>query len=428
MLARLSVIRRAARTVGRFHTGATHAAASQFTMPALSPTMTEGGIARWEKKEGEAFAAGDLLLQIETDKAQMDVEAQDDGVLVKILAPEGAQNVRVNSVIAIVAEEGDDIASIDIGALSKQPEAEAVAETKTEKVEKVEKKAEVAKTEKAEKKPSSGLSSPAAEFTIHANHIANAAEIEGTGPKGRVLKGDVLQFLKAGKAVISKPAASKPAANKPVTKAAPSGSADLPFLVQSLEPSVLRHLAQVELAKRSVVVQVPATRLVQLVKANRSMAVDALAVRAIALALQASGEGNGVGVVTDGSKVAEVAGAATASVLDLAQAIKQARSGPASGHPAAVLAGENVFTPDTLPEATVVVVGAPYASVSAAEASAAMDSALNDLLGVSTSSAQPSQQAPTVIDVRVISNSPTVASALASKIKGFLSNPELLTF
>ncbi|KAJ2635104.1 hypothetical protein IW137_004265, partial [Coemansia sp. RSA 1287] len=119
MLARLSVIRRAARTVGRFHTGATHAAASQFTMPALSPTMTEGGIARWEKQEGEAFVAGDLLLQIETDKAQMDVEAQDDGVLVKILAPEGAQNVRVNSVIAIVAEEGDDIASIDIGALSK---------------------------------------------------------------------------------------------------------------------------------------------------------------------------------------------------------------------------------------------------------------------------------------------------------------------
>ncbi|KAJ2440595.1 hypothetical protein IWW46_003908 [Coemansia sp. RSA 2440] len=404
-------------------------------MPALSPTMTEGGIARWEKQEGEAFAAGDLLLQIETDKAQMDVEAQDDGVLVKILAPEGAQNVRVNSVIAIVAEEGDDIASIDIGALSKQPEAEAEkvekkAEAVQKKAETVEKKVEkVAKTEKAEKAPSSGLSSPAAEFTIHANHIANAAEIEGTGPKGRVLKGDVLQFLKAGKAVISKPEISKPAASKPVAKAPSSGNAELPFLVQSLEPSVLRHLAQVELAKRSVVVQVPATRLVQLVKANRGMTVDALAARAIALALQqVKVEGNGVGVVTDGSKVAEVAGAASASVLDLAQAIKQARSGPASGRPAAVLAGENVFTPDTLPDAAVVVVGAPYASVSAAEASAAMDSALNDLLGVSTSSAQPSKQASTVIDVRVISNSPTVASALAAKIKGFLSNPELLTF
>ncbi|KAJ2121382.1 hypothetical protein GGF48_004117, partial [Coemansia sp. RSA 921] len=331
--------------------------------------------------------------------------------------------------------EGDDIASIDIGALSKQPEAEAEkvekkAEAVQKKAETVEKKVEkVAKTEKAEKAPSSGLSSPAAEFTIHANHIANAAEIEGTGPKGRVLKGDVLQFLKAGKAVISKPEISKPAASKPVAKAPSSGNAELPFLVQSLEPSVLRHLAQVELAKRSVVVQVPATRLVQLVKANRGMTVDALAARAIALALQqVKVEGNGVGVVTDGFKVAEVAGAASASVLDLAQAIKQARSGPASGRPAAVLAGENVFTPDTLPDAAVVVVGAPYASVSAAEASAAMDSALNDLLGVSTSSAQPSKQASTVIDVRVISNSPTVASALAAKIKGFLSNPELLTF
>ncbi|KAJ2298880.1 hypothetical protein IWW55_004346, partial [Coemansia sp. RSA 2706] len=105
MFARLAVIRRTARTAARVHTSAVGRAASQFTMPALSPTMTQGGIARWEKKEGESFSAGDLLLQIETDKAQMDVEAQDDGVLVKILAAEGAQNVAVNSPIAIVAEE-----------------------------------------------------------------------------------------------------------------------------------------------------------------------------------------------------------------------------------------------------------------------------------------------------------------------------------
>ncbi|KAJ2740085.1 hypothetical protein GGI20_005994, partial [Coemansia sp. BCRC 34301] len=101
-------------------------------MPALSPTMTEGGIARWEKKEGESFSAGDLLLQIETDKAQMDVEAQDDGVLVKILAPDGTLNVAVNSPIAITAEEGDDLASIDIAGLSAAGSANAAAPKKAE--------------------------------------------------------------------------------------------------------------------------------------------------------------------------------------------------------------------------------------------------------------------------------------------------------
>ncbi|KAJ2884771.1 hypothetical protein IWW38_005388, partial [Coemansia aciculifera] len=117
LLSRFAVVGRSARAAtaaARFHTAAVRAGASQFTMPALSPTMTEGGIARWEKKEGDSYSAGDLLLQIETDKAQMDVEAQDDGILVKILAPEGAQNVAVNSPIAIIAEEGDDLAGIDI--------------------------------------------------------------------------------------------------------------------------------------------------------------------------------------------------------------------------------------------------------------------------------------------------------------------------
>ncbi|KAJ1904013.1 pyridoxine biosynthesis protein [Coemansia sp. IMI 209127] len=74
--------------------------------------MSKGGIVRWEKKEGESFAAGDLLLQVKTEKAQMDVNAPDDGVLVQILTPEGSQDVPVNAEIAIIAEEGDDISSI----------------------------------------------------------------------------------------------------------------------------------------------------------------------------------------------------------------------------------------------------------------------------------------------------------------------------
>ncbi|KAJ1780807.1 hypothetical protein LPJ59_007185, partial [Coemansia sp. RSA 2399] len=74
--------------------------------------MSKGGIVRWEKKEGESFAAGDLLLQVKTDKAQIDVNAPEDDILVKILTPEGSQNVPVNAEIAIIAEKGDDISSI----------------------------------------------------------------------------------------------------------------------------------------------------------------------------------------------------------------------------------------------------------------------------------------------------------------------------
>lgn len=76
--------------------------------------MTEGGIANWKKSEGDTFAAGDVLLEIETDKATIDVEAQDDGVMGKILTKAGENKVPVGQVIAILAEEGDDLAAIEV--------------------------------------------------------------------------------------------------------------------------------------------------------------------------------------------------------------------------------------------------------------------------------------------------------------------------
>ncbi|RDX52758.1 single hybrid motif-containing protein [Lentinus brumalis] len=85
-------------------------------MPAMSPTMTEGGIASWKVKEGDTFAAGDVLLEIETDKATIDVEAQDDGVMGKILAPDGMKNIPVGKTIALLAEEGDDISNLEVPA------------------------------------------------------------------------------------------------------------------------------------------------------------------------------------------------------------------------------------------------------------------------------------------------------------------------
>ena len=87
--------------------------ATEILMPALSPTMTEGKIARWLKTEGEAVRAGDVLAEIETDKATMEVEAIDEGVLAKIVIPEGTEHVAVNTPIAVIAGNGEDASAVD---------------------------------------------------------------------------------------------------------------------------------------------------------------------------------------------------------------------------------------------------------------------------------------------------------------------------
>src|SRR5206468_10669585 len=87
--------------------------ASEVLMPALSPTMTEGKIARWVKNVGEPVRAGDVLAEIETDKATMEVEAVDEGVLAKIVIPEGTDHVAVNTPIALIAENGEDVGAVE---------------------------------------------------------------------------------------------------------------------------------------------------------------------------------------------------------------------------------------------------------------------------------------------------------------------------
>src|SRR5438094_4606301 len=93
--------------------------ATQVLMPALSPTMTEGKIARWVKSEGEAVRAGDVLAEIETDKATMEVEAIDEGVLAKIVIPEGTDHVAVNTPIAVIAGNGEDVGTVEQPAPTK---------------------------------------------------------------------------------------------------------------------------------------------------------------------------------------------------------------------------------------------------------------------------------------------------------------------
>ena len=97
----------------------------EITMPALSPTMTEGNLAKWVKKEGDKIKAGDVIAEIETDKATMEVEAVDEGTLGKIIVPAGTEGVKVNAVVALLLEDGEDKKALDSWKPKEAPKAEA---------------------------------------------------------------------------------------------------------------------------------------------------------------------------------------------------------------------------------------------------------------------------------------------------------------
>src|SRR5271169_295239 len=98
-------------------------------MPALSPTMEKGNLAKWLKKEGDTVKTGDVIAEIETDKATMEYESVDDGVIAKIVVPEGTQDVPVNQLIAVMAEEGEDVKAAASAAAKGAPPQAKAAET-----------------------------------------------------------------------------------------------------------------------------------------------------------------------------------------------------------------------------------------------------------------------------------------------------------
>ncbi|TIA90568.1 hypothetical protein E3P99_01501 [Wallemia hederae] len=167
--------------------------------------MTEGGIAAWKKQPGESFTAGDVLLEIETDKATMDVEAQDDGILAKIMVGDGNKAIPIGTPIAILAEEGDDLSGADALAEQAANEQPEKSEEKSD-----DKPAEQPKEQpKQESKPSSPPSQPTStgpaepRETIAATPIARKLALErgvplkqlkGTGPEGRITKEDVEKY------------------------------------------------------------------------------------------------------------------------------------------------------------------------------------------------------------------------------------------
>ncbi|MCB1353751.1 MAG: pyruvate dehydrogenase complex dihydrolipoamide acetyltransferase [Rhodobacteraceae bacterium] len=184
-------------------------------MPALSPTMEEGTLARWLKKEGDTVSSGDILAEIETDKATMEFEAVEEGTLGKIVVPEGTAGVKVNDLIAVMLEEGesaDDIPS-DPGA-APAASSSAPAEEAPAGDEKKPAAAEAAAPAPAAPKSADGgriFASPLAR-RIAAEKGLDLAKVKGTGPNGRIVKADVENAKPEAAAPASAPAASAPAA------------------------------------------------------------------------------------------------------------------------------------------------------------------------------------------------------------------------
>lgn len=168
-------------------------------MPALSPTMKEGNLAKWIKKEGDKIKAGDVIAEIETDKATMEVEAVDEGTLGKILVAEGTENVAVNSCIALILEDGEDKKSLDNFKVEKISAGPVEIEKKEESKVPVTTGPMVAAVPQVSSNAYSShiKASPLAKRIAREESVA-LAQIIGTGPHGRVIKDDVLDFIASG--------------------------------------------------------------------------------------------------------------------------------------------------------------------------------------------------------------------------------------
>ncbi|KAK4385605.1 pyruvate dehydrogenase complex, mitochondrial [Sesamum angolense] len=155
-------------------------------MPALSPTMNQGNIAKWRKKEGDKIEVGDVICEIETDKATLEFESLEEGFLAKILAPEGSKDVAVGQPIAITVEDPNDLEAVKAsvsGDLSVKDEKPVPKNT--------------AKDVKTQKTSFSRIS-PAAKLLLM-EHGLDASSIMASGPRGTLLKGDVLAAIQSGK-------------------------------------------------------------------------------------------------------------------------------------------------------------------------------------------------------------------------------------
>ncbi|APY12925.1 pyruvate dehydrogenase complex dihydrolipoamide acetyltransferase [Brucella sp. 10RB9214] len=195
------------------------------TMPALSPTMEEGNLSKWLVKEGDKVAPGDVIAEIETDKATMEVEAVDEGTVAKIVVPAGTEGVKVNALIAVLAEEGEDVAAAAKGA-GAAPKAEAPKEEP--KPAEAKKEAAAPAAAPAPARSEQPAAAPAANKgeRVFASPLArriakdagvDISSVKGSGPHGRVVQRDVEAALASGGAKAVSAQAESAAAPKPMS-------------------------------------------------------------------------------------------------------------------------------------------------------------------------------------------------------------------
>ncbi|MCH2395455.1 pyruvate dehydrogenase complex dihydrolipoamide acetyltransferase [Oceanibaculum sp.] len=198
-------------------------------MPALSPTMTEGTLAKWLKKEGDTVASGDVIAEIETDKATMEVESADEGVLGKIVVPEGTEGVPVNELIGWLLEEGEDASAIEgAGDAKPAPKQEAPKQEAKAEAPKEQPKPEAAKPAAGGDKGDRIFVSPLARRMAEQAGL-DLASLSGSGPNGRIVKADI-------EAALSKGGAKAPAAAPQAAAAAPQTAA--PMSLPQSQPDV----------------------------------------------------------------------------------------------------------------------------------------------------------------------------------------------
>jgi pyruvate dehydrogenase E2 component (dihydrolipoamide acetyltransferase) len=200
-------------------------------MPALSPTMEKGNLTRWLKKEGDKIKSGDVLAEIETDKATMEVEAVDEGTLAKIVVPEGTADVPVNNIIGLIAGEGEDLKSVVAGAgvAAGASATPAVAPPAAPTSVPAQAQAPVAAPATNGHAPDGGLqtrifASPLARRIAKEGGL-DLAGLNGSGPHGRIIERDVKAALAAPRQaapVASPSAAATPDAPAPVAVKAPA--------------------------------------------------------------------------------------------------------------------------------------------------------------------------------------------------------------
>ncbi|XP_071715556.1 dihydrolipoyllysine-residue acetyltransferase component 2 of pyruvate dehydrogenase complex, mitochondrial-like [Rutidosis leptorrhynchoides] len=188
----------------RFSTNSGLPPHQELGMPSLSPTMTEGNIARWLKKEGDQVAPGDVLCEVETDKATVEMECMEEGYLAKIIHGDGAKEIKVGEVIAITVEEKDDIEKFkDYKPQSSDGPAPQTPPPSTPTKEEVVEKP-ITSSEPKAAKPSAApqtdrvFASPLARKLAEDNNVS-LSSIKGTGPDGSIVKADVEEYLASGK-------------------------------------------------------------------------------------------------------------------------------------------------------------------------------------------------------------------------------------